>query len=96
VSGLKFTFDANAAVGSRVSSVTLTNGTPVPNNTSVSYSLATNDFMVAGGDGYTMLGGIGKAKTREVLETLVRNAIIEDSKNGPLVISTDGRITRIN
>ena len=96
VSGLKFTFNANAAVGSRVSSVTLTNGTPVPNSSSVSYSLATNDFMVAGGDGYTMLGGIGKAKTREVLETLVRNAIIEDSKNGPLVISTDGRITRIN
>jgi|GEM_PF-273113 len=97
VSGLKFTFNLNnAANAGRVTSVTLTDGTPVPNNTSVSYTLATNDFMVAGGDGYTMFGGLAKAKTRDVLETIVREAIIRDSLNGPVVLATDGRITRIN
>jgi 2',3'-cyclic-nucleotide 2'-phosphodiesterase (5'-nucleotidase family) len=84
-----------AANSGRVTSVTLTDGTPIPNSTSVSYTLATNDFMVGGGDGYTMFGGLGKAKTRDVLETVVREAIIRDSVNGPVVMTTDGRITRI-
>jgi 5'-nucleotidase len=96
VSGLKFTFDMSKAANSgRVTAVTLTDGTPIPKSTSVSYTLATNDFMVAGGDGYTMFGGLAKAKTRDVLETLVRNAIIRDSANGPVQMNTDGRITRI-
>ena len=97
VSGLKFTFDMSvAALAGRVKTVTLADGTPIPNSTSVSYTLATNDFMVAGGDGYTMFGGLAKARTRDVLETLVREAITRDSANGPVVMSTDGRITRIN
>jgi len=97
VSGLKFTFDMSvAALSGRVKTVTLTDGTPIPNSTAVSYTLATNDFMVAGGDGYTMFGGLAKARTRDVLETLVREAIIRDSVSGPVVMTTDGRITRIN
>jgi 2',3'-cyclic-nucleotide 2'-phosphodiesterase (5'-nucleotidase family) len=96
VSGLKFTFDMSKAANSgRVTAVTLTDGTAIPNDTSVSYTLATNDFMVAGGDGYTMFGGLAKAKTRDVLETIVRQAIIRDSVNGPVQMNTDGRITRI-
>jgi 5'-nucleotidase len=96
VSGLKFTFDMSKASNSgRVIEVTLTDGTPIPNSTDVTYTLATNDFMVAGGDGFTMFGGLAKAKTRDVLETLVREAITKDSLNGPVVMTTDGRITRI-
>ena len=96
VSGLKFTFDMSIAANSgRVTAVTLTDGTPIPKSTAVTYTLATNDFMVAGGDGYTMFGGLAKARTRDVLETVVREAIIRDSANGPVVMSTDGRITRI-
>ena len=96
VSGLKFTFDMSKAANTgRVTVVTLTDGTPIPNSTDVTYTLATNDFMVAGGDGFTMFGGLAKAKTRDVLETLVREAITKDSLNGPVVMTTDGRITRI-
>ncbi len=96
VSGLKFTFDMSIAANTgRVTSVTLTDGTPIPKSTSVTYTLATNDFMVAGGDGYTMFGGLAKAKTRDVLETIVRQAIIKDSAKGPVQMVTDGRITRI-
>lgn len=96
VSGLKFTFDLTKAANSgRVTSVTLTDGTPIPKSADVSYTLATNDFMVAGGDGYTMFGGLANARTRDVLETLVREAIVKDSLNGPVVMTTDGRITRI-
>jgi 2',3'-cyclic-nucleotide 2'-phosphodiesterase (5'-nucleotidase family) len=84
-----------AANTGRVTAVTLTDGTPIPKSTAVSYTLATNDFMVAGGDGYTMFGGLAKAKTRDVLETIVRQAIIRDSANGPVEMKTDGRITRI-
>jgi 2',3'-cyclic-nucleotide 2'-phosphodiesterase (5'-nucleotidase family) len=84
------------ALAGRVKTVTLADGTPIPNSTSVSYTLATNDFMVAGGDGYTMFGGLAKARTRDVLETLVREAITRDSVSGPVVMTTDGRITRIN
>lgn len=96
ISGFKFTFDMSKPAGSRVSNVILTNGTPIPNDTSVSYSLATNDFEVAGGDGYTMLGGLAIAKTLNSLELVIREAIIRDSANGPVVMSTDGRITRLN
>lgn len=96
VSGLKFTFDMSKAANSgRVTEVTLTDGTPIPNSTAVTYSLATNDFMVSGGDGYTMFGGLAKAKTRDVLETLIREAITRDSQSGPVVMTTDGRITRV-
>ena len=51
--------------------------------------------MVSGGDGYTMFGGLAKAKTRDVLETLIREAITRDSQSGPVVMTTDGRITRV-
>jgi len=52
VSGLKFTFDPSKPVGSRVVDVWVGN-TPLV-ETAV-YRVATNDFLAAGGDGYTVL-----------------------------------------
>jgi len=52
VSGLKFTFDPTKPAGSRVVNVWV-GGTPLV-DTAV-YRVATNDFMAAGGDGYTVL-----------------------------------------
>jgi len=52
VSGLKFTFDSTRPVGSRIIDVWV-EGTPLV-GTAV-YRMATNDFMAAGGDGYTVL-----------------------------------------
>jgi 5''-nucleotidase/2'',3''-cyclic phosphodiesterase and related esterases len=54
VSGLTFTFNPNKPVGQRIVSVTV-NGEPLdPNKV---YRVATNDFMAAGGDSYTMMVG---------------------------------------
>jgi 2',3'-cyclic-nucleotide 2'-phosphodiesterase (5'-nucleotidase family) len=50
--GLTFTFDETQPAGSRVLTVTLTDGSPL--NTSAMYSVATNDFTAAGGDNYKM------------------------------------------
>lgn len=52
VSGLTFSIDAEAAPGARIRNLEI-NGTPV--TTGAVYSVATNDFMAAGGDGYAML-----------------------------------------
>lgn len=52
VSGLKLTFDPSKEAGSRVTEL-LVNGVPV--DPEATYVLATNNFMAAGGDQYTML-----------------------------------------
>ena len=53
VSGIQYTFDASKPVGERIVSVTMVDGTPL--DLDAWYTLACNDFMCGGGDGYTML-----------------------------------------
>lgn len=53
VSGIQYTFDAAQPAGERIVSVTLEDGTPL--DLDAWYTLACNDFMCGGGDGYTML-----------------------------------------
>ena len=54
VSGISFCFDAAKPVGQRIVSVQVGNA---PLQERKLYTLAANDFLVAGGDGYTMLPG---------------------------------------
>jgi 5'-nucleotidase len=56
ISGFRFTFDSSRPARSRVVSVALEDGTPVLAD-ETRYTLATSDFIDAGGDGYTMLAG---------------------------------------
>jgi 2',3'-cyclic-nucleotide 2'-phosphodiesterase (5'-nucleotidase family) len=65
VSGIKFTFNYNLPAGSRVSGLTLDDGTPVPDDTSTSYSFATTSFTNAGGDSYSMLAD-GQGVSRDL------------------------------
>lgn len=53
VSGMTVTVDAQAAPGARIQAVTI-DGAPLDPDRI--YSLASNNFMLAGGDGYTALG----------------------------------------
>ena len=53
VSGLSFAFDPQAPAGSRVREVTI-GGRPL--DLQKEYAVATNDFLAAGGDGYTAFG----------------------------------------
>jgi len=56
VSGLRFRYDVTQAAGNRVSAAWrfdgFTQGAPIDLTASSTYTIATNDFMVAGGDGY--------------------------------------------
>ena len=54
IGGMSFTFDPSLEAGSRVKEVKI--GGKALDKTKT-YSLATNDFLAAGGDGYTMFGG---------------------------------------
>ncbi|MCK6550156.1 5'-nucleotidase C-terminal domain-containing protein [Myxococcota bacterium] len=87
VSGIRFVFDSTKPVGTRITSITLDDGTPILAD-DTRYSLATSDFIDAGGDGYTMLAGgdgISRDKMADVLLDHVRAL-------GTLSNTTDGRI----
>jgi 5'-nucleotidase len=93
VSGFRFTYDVALPPGSRVVSVELDDGTPVHPDGTV-YTLATNDFVNAGGDGYTMLSADpGDSVTREVMADVLLEHIQEA---GTITPTVEGRITRLN
>jgi 5'-nucleotidase len=90
ISGFRFTYDVTKPAGSRVVSVALANGTPIPSDSSV-YTFATNDFTNAGGDGYTMLAD-GQGATREVLA----DVLVEYIRSvGTVSHVLQGRITKL-
>lgn len=90
VSGITFCIDASKPAGSRVVNAKI-NGVPV--NPKKTYLLATNDFIVAGGDGYTMLANFDIVNEYGAMEEIIISYIDKikrvDSK-------TEGRITVIN
>ena len=88
ISGFRFTYDVTAAAGSRVRSVTLADGTPIPDD-STTYTLVTNDFTYGGGDGYTMLDN-GTGVSRDLMANVVMDWIAGE---GTITPSTDGRIS---
>lgn len=90
ISGFKFSYDSTKPAGSRLVSVTLSDGTPILADATV-YTLATNDFTNAGGDGYTMLVD-GQGVTRDVMA----NTVLEYVKSvGTITPTIEGRITKL-
>ncbi len=90
ISGFRFTYDSRLPAGDRVVSVTLDDGTPVLPDATV-YTLATNDFLNDGGDGYAMLAD-GEGVTREVMADVLLEHIRERGTVTPVV---DGRIRNL-
>ncbi len=90
ISGFRFTFDSSKPPGSRVVSVTMNDGTPILPDGTI-YTLALNDFLNAGGDGYTMFVD-GQGVTREVLADIV-GAYIESL--GTITPVIEGRIVDV-
>lgn len=87
ISGFRFTYDSTKAAGSRVVSVSLADGTPVPKD-ATTYTAATNDFTNAGGDGYVELAD-GQGTTRNLLA----NDLVDYIRSrGTITPTTDGRI----
>jgi 2',3'-cyclic-nucleotide 2'-phosphodiesterase (5'-nucleotidase family) len=91
VSGLRFEVDSKAAAGSRVSNVQV-NGAPL--DPARKYRVATNNFMVAGGDGYTaftrgrvLLGVVdGKLMANEVMAYVRRKGTVDPKVEGRIVV----------
>ena len=68
----------------------LDDGTPILPD-SATYTFATNDFVNAGGDGYTMLAD-GQGVTREVMADVVQQYI---EGLGTITPTIEGRITKL-
>jgi 5'-nucleotidase len=90
ISGFRFTYSLSAPPGNRIVSVELTDGTPIPED-STTYTVATNDFTNAGGDGYTMLAD-GQGVSREIMYEVLLDYIQEQGTISPVI---DGRIIQV-
>jgi 5'-nucleotidase len=94
IAGFKFTVDTTKAVGSRITAVTLNNGTAIAKDDKV-YTIATLDFMVYGGDGYTQFDP-SKQRVRDLYVDVFVEALQRDLAAGKTtVMVADGRITVI-
>jgi 5'-nucleotidase len=95
VSGLKFTMDASKPAQSRIVSVAKADGTAIAADEKV-YSVATVDYMVYGGDGYTQFDPT-KQHLKDLLVNVFVDALKADAAAGKVsTLTTDGRITVIN
>ena len=91
VSGLAFSFDATKPAGSRVTKVTVGRAALDPGKT---YTLATNDFLARGGDGYAVLQS-GEILIDSKSSTLMAGQLIDHvMAAGTVSPVIEGRITR--
>ncbi|KFE34575.1 bifunctional metallophosphatase/5'-nucleotidase [Thioclava atlantica] len=91
ISGMDVVYDASAPAGSRVVSVTV-GGEPLDKDKL--YKVATNDYMLSGGDGYTALGG-GKVLVNAGNGNLMANDVINYIEaKGTVAPKLDGRIKK--
>ena len=93
VSGLCFTYNISAAVGSRVTGAVRQaadgscTGAPVDLTSASTYTLAENDFMASGGDFYPNF--LSRVTTRQIMDQAVADFI---TANSPLSPAIQGRI----
>jgi len=92
VSGMAYVYDPSAPAGSRITSVTIGGADLDLNKT---YKLATNDYILGGGDGYSALGG-GRMLVDAANGNLIANDVIDYVlKNGGVSASVEGRIKTV-
>ncbi|WP_193174850.1 bifunctional metallophosphatase/5'-nucleotidase [Oricola nitratireducens] len=92
VSGISFAFDASAPAGSRVSEVMVGDA---PLDLDKLYKVATNDYMLAGGDGYGALGG-GRVLVNKGNGNLMANDVMDYiAKKGTVAAKVEGRIRKL-
>ena len=92
VSGISFSFDPSAEPGSRVSEVMVGDQPLDPDKV---YKVATNDYMLSGGDGYGALGG-GKVIINAGNGSLMANDVINYIAGaGKVATGVSGRIKNL-
>lgn len=107
VSGVRFTINTKAdtfcidydtdtvkSVGERIEhlSVVTASGGVVPIEMEKTYTVAVNDYLAGGGDGYTNLGAIPDARKFNTEINLMDLVAGEIAKQNPISPATDGRI----
>ncbi len=94
VSGLRMTYDASRPAGARVTEVMVGDK---PLDLAATYSVATNDYMLGGGDGYASLGN-GKVLIDGSGGTLMASTVINyiTALGGKIDQEVEGRVTRVN
>ena len=97
VSGMKFTFDSSKPLGSRIVTVTKSDGTPIAKD-STEYTLTTLDYMIYGGDGYVDVFSPAKAKVFGALLDVFVDALKADMAAGKVtqLPVLDGRVKKVN
>ncbi len=90
VSGMRFVYDPKRAAGSRVVSVTV-GGQPLDANRV--YRVATNDFMLRGGDGYSALTPPGNRDLDVQGRLMANDVMIYARKLGQIGAKVEGRVT---
>ena len=90
VSNLKVTIDSSKPAGSRVSGV-MVGGAPL--DPAKSYTLATNDFMGRGGDGYHMLKKGKTLLNKSSAKLMANDVMVHIRKLGTIKSVVDGRLT---
>ena len=80
ISGFRVTFNYNNPAGSRVSSITLADGTPIPNDPTATYTMALPNFTNNGGDSYSMFAD-GQGFTRDLDASVMTEYWIENGPN---------------
>jgi 2',3'-cyclic-nucleotide 2'-phosphodiesterase (5'-nucleotidase family) len=99
VSGLCFTYDISAPALNRVTSVVRQaadgscTGPAVDLSAAASYTIAMNDFMATGGDGYPAI--FGRATTRDIMDNVLAdyigsNVTVNPTIQGRIVCTTSG------
>jgi 2',3'-cyclic-nucleotide 2'-phosphodiesterase (5'-nucleotidase family) len=90
VSGTTYVWDPSAAPGSRIVEVTV-GGDGL--DTTASYTLATNDFMLGGGDGYDMLADGDVVIPPEGAQPMMDAVVDRIRAEETVTVATDGRIS---
>jgi 2',3'-cyclic-nucleotide 2'-phosphodiesterase/3'-nucleotidase len=91
ISGFRYTWSATAAAGSRVQTLTRADGTPI--DLAASYTVAMNNYLQGGGDGFSVLrGGTNVVPGPIDLDALV--AYLR-AQTGTLFPAIDGRVTQV-
>ncbi|WP_431320398.1 5'-nucleotidase C-terminal domain-containing protein [Rhizobium sp. YTU87027] len=95
VSGLKYTFDKTKPAGSRLVSVEVKDGDSfVPLDDAKTYGVVTNNFMRAGGDGYSIFETAGK-NAYDFGPDLADVTAEYLAAHSPYKPYTDGRVTEV-
>ena len=95
IAGMRFGYNPNAPINARVTYLDIAQpgGGWAPVDPAATYRVATNNFMLAGGDGYAAFAaGSNKVDTGYIMADVLSDYVVN---NSPVNKATDGRIVQV-